>query len=596
MTNIHFHRLHICNFLSVGAPGITLDIQSGVSLITGINHDKDSRNGVGKSTLIESLYWVLFGTTIRDIKKDQVVNLKNKKDCKVTLNFSVSNIEGNREYILSREAKPSKVFLYEDGKDITKSTIAETDAFIISLINATSEVFQNAVIMTANNTVPFMSQKKGDKRKFIEDMLRLSIFAEMTSSIKEDLGYEKRKHETSYEKIQIYLKNINEYEEASIKNSKNKQIKLDELENRISSNKRDIDILRSKISHTEDIVPLQERNNILKTKHKTVSQEFNALKKLSHKFEFDIDHKQTELQKFLSSGNICTACNREFEEDHIHKKQDAINLLKEEIQTLVNKNDTLTEKLKTATEEIGNIVNEIEMNNVSIENIKNTQNKNKEYQDRIAQHELYIKYAEEDKLSLDNHHDDFNKLLIDTRSSLSNEQTNISNIQHRVKMLDTCKFVVSEEGVKSYIIKKILNLLNSKLNFYLAKLEAPCKCYFDEYFEEIIINENNQECTYSSFSGGERKRIDLAILFMFQDIRRLQSNVSINVSMYDELFDSALDEKGSECILSLLKERVEKNNESIYIVSHNKNTVKAGIDNIIFLEKKNGFTTVCQQQ
>ena len=77
---------------------------------------------------------------------------------------------------------------------------------------------------------------------------------------------------------------------------------------------------------------------------------------------------------------------------------------------------------------------------------------------------------------------------------------------------------------------------------------------------------------------------------MFQDIRRLQSDVSINLSMYDELFDSALDERGSECILSLLKERVDTNNESIYIVSHNKNTVKAGINNILFLEKSNGFT------
>ena len=124
----------------------------------------------------------------------------------------------------------------------------------------------------------------------------------------------------------------------------------------------------------------------------------------------------------------------------------------------------------------------------------------------------------------------------------------------------------------------------------MFKLEAPCKCYFNEYFEEIIINDRNQECSYFNFSGGERKRIDLAILFMFQDIRRLQSDVSINLSMYDELFDSALDERGSECILSLLKERVDTNNESIYIVSHNKNTVKAGINNILFLEKSNGFT------
>jgi ABC-type Mn2+/Zn2+ transport system ATPase subunit len=138
----------------------------------------------------------------------------------------------------------------------------------------------------------------------------------------------------------------------------------------------------------------------------------------------------------------------------------------------------------------------------------------------------------------------------------------------------------------------MLQLLNSKLNFYLQKLEAPCRCYFNEFFEEIIVNERGEECSYFNFSGGESKRIDLAVLFMFQDIRRLQSDVKINISMYDELFDSALDERGAESVLNLLKERVQTNKESIYIISHNKDAVRSGINNIIQLQKQNGITTI----
>ena len=160
MKHIIFKKIYIQNFLSVGNPGITINFEEGINLITGINFDKDSRNGVGKSTIIESLYWCLFGDTMREIKKDQVVNNINKKHCLVSLDFNVISAEGSNSYSLVREAKPSKLFISENGNDITKSTLAKADDYIIKLINSTGEVFQNAVIMTANNTLPFMAQKK----------------------------------------------------------------------------------------------------------------------------------------------------------------------------------------------------------------------------------------------------------------------------------------------------------------------------------------------------------------------------------------------------------------------------------------------------
>jgi len=169
--------------------------------------------------------------------------------------------------------------------------------------------------------------------------------------------------------------------------------------------------------------------------------------------------------------------------------------------------------------------------------------------------------------------------------TLTNEKKNITILQNS-------KNILSEEGVKTYIIKKLLVLLNNKLNYYLKKLEAPCTCVFDEMFEETIINENNKECSYFNFSGGERKRIDLAIIFTFQDILKSQAGVFYSLNMYDELFDSALDELGSSKAIEVLKENAEKYDQSIYIISHNSSVSKNNIDNIIELEKLNGKTKI----
>ena len=157
-------------------------------------------------------------------------------------------------------------------------------------------------------------------------------------------------------------------------------------------------------------------------------------------------------------------------------------------------------------------------------------------------------------------------------------------------MLDVVKYIVSEEGVKSYIVKQILQVFNQKLAYYLKKMDSNCVCIFNEYFEEQIINEKNKLCSYFNFSGAERKNIDLACLFAFMDIRRLQGDVTFNFSIYDELFDSSLDERGVDLVTSILRERVEKYKECVYVISHRKESVKAATGEVVYLEKSNGIT------
>ena len=179
----------------------------------------------------------------------------------------------------------------------------------------------------------------------------------------------------------------------------------------------------------------------------------------------------------------------------------------------------------------------------------------------------------------------------ESEARLEKIQIGIIQIKKSLVKLDIIKFIVSEEGVKSYIVKKILQLFNSKLAHYLKKMDSNCICIFNEYFEEEIVDEKGKLCSYFNFSGAERKNIDLACLFAFMDIRRVQGDVAFNFSMYDELFDSSLDERGVELVIDILKERIEHHNECVMVISHRKESTKLATGEIIFLEKQNGVTT-----
>ena len=181
-------------------------------------------------------------------------------------------------------------------------------------------------------------------------------------------------------------------------------------------------------------------------------------------------------------------------------------------------------------------------------------------------------------------------LTKETNDRIEELNNTVSDISKQLGILDIVKFVISEEGVKSYIVNKLLELLNSKLYFYLKKLDSNSICVFDEYFEEQIVNDKNKICSYFNFSGAERKSIDLACLFAFSDIRRVQGGVSYNIAIYDELFDSSFDEKGIDLITDILKERVTSLNECSIVISHRKESIKAVTGDVIFLEKENGIT------
>jgi DNA repair exonuclease SbcCD ATPase subunit len=594
--NIIFKSIKIKNFLSIGSNPIEIDFTKGITVITGENKDKGGKNGIGKSTIADAIFWCLFGNTIRELKKDKIQHNKNKEECQAVLSFSVSDGNNTIPYTIIRTLDPAKIEITTQGSDITLSTIPKNDEFIRNLIGANEEVFNNAVIMSTNNTIPFMAQKKTDKRKFIEGILQLNIFGDMLLKTRSEYNDIKKQNDmlsNNFVAEQRILESLNN-SKTNFDESKDARIKT--ITAKILSSSNDLKNLNEK-----DVKNVSDLKAFIKTheaKLETLKEmtEYNRDKIIDDrekKVEVQniITQAKNEKQKILDKGNTCPTCNREYCENDLTHIQSEIKRLDAIISTNTPIHNDWIKSLESGLKIKEQIKEKTEQNQREVKKYNDLiseaslhEQKKRTLLEKIEEYRENIREIESETFKDDNK-------ITKCEENIVNIEKNLSNIKKQLAVLDTVKFIVSEEGVKTYIVKKIINILNTRLNYYLQTLDAPCKCTFDEMFEETIYNEQGKECSYFNFSGGERKRIDTAILFTFQDVMRCHSGTSYSLNIYDELFDCALDTKGTDKILEILKEKVEKYNESIYIVSHKSSEV-ANCDNVIFLEKSNGITKI----
>ena len=143
MRFITFKSLEGKNFLSFGDNLVRVDLRPGVNAIIGTNYDKeDSKNGAGKSSITELLYYSLYGTTLREISKDHIQNSLTKKRCEVSLEFDVNSNNTTDTYKIVRMLNPTKCILHKNGQDVTRSTLAKTNALFKSLFILLQQYFK----------------------------------------------------------------------------------------------------------------------------------------------------------------------------------------------------------------------------------------------------------------------------------------------------------------------------------------------------------------------------------------------------------------------------------------------------------------------
>lgn len=594
MRIVNFKTLTISNFLSVGQKPVVLNFQPGINVITGTNHDKeDSKNGVGKSTIADALYFALFGNTIRELNKDLIVNSFTKKRCEVKLNLSIENSGTINEYVITRTLLPTKCFITKDGVDITHSTMAKTNEYIQKLIRSNGKIFQNSVIMTINNTVPFMAQTKVDKRKFIESILSLEVFSDMLSYARNEHNDLKRDYEVLFTKTQTLEKSFNLAKQQLDYFEDNKKSKITDIEKKIEENKEKILTLKKEIfdlpDNAETLLASKEAN--ISDELKTIKESYNDTYKMLASIKSNINVLDDQLKEIEKVGSICTTCKRAYSDDDVKHKNDNITAINKKKEQFVVDRGSINNELTVIEEQQNKKEQELDDIKNKKTRIKELTNNNKHTLSKISYIEENITDLNTEKGNVGNQtNQELEKAVKEYGNDFTTSKDRLKHIDHDLAVLECVKFVVSEEGVKSYIVRKVLTVLNARLGYYLNALHANCLCQFNEYFDEVITDEKNEQKSYFNFSGGERKRIDLACLFAFLDVRRMQGDVHFSTIFYDELLDSSLDDKGVELVLKVLRERTLKYNENCYIITHRGNAINTQVDNTVLLEKRNGLT------
>lgn len=599
MKKIIFEKLTIKNFLSVGDKPVEINFRPGLHGITGVNRDQlDRRNGVGKSTIPDALHFVLFGTTLRELKKEFILNNITNKTCEVTLNFTVATGTEVDKFEIVRTLEPSKCFLYQNDRDITRDSIANTTEYIKQIIHCNEETFQNCVIMTVNNMVPFMAKKKIEKRKFIENIFNFEIFSKMLVQLREEQSTVRKDFDTESAREDELSSMLASLEAQKKKTHQDYEDRKKTLQKRKEENNRELDLLNKRILAYKKIDTENVKNNLnlLNEKQKTTESEINELGKQVAALETKNDYCLSTYNKIGTDKDICPTCLKPLDTHDTENIKSTKKKYKVEMQDREKEIKVLEHDIERRTTLKTKILDAIRKCEKTIHQNTINENQIQNDQKRVKQLNDYNIQVDADLQHLTDNSDSMNASIDEIKGKQDAVKQKIDGLSKIINLLDTVKFVVSEEGVKSFIVRRILTLFNSKLSFYLKKLHSTAIITFNEYFEEQILNDKGKITSYFNFSGAERKAIDLAIMFTFIEMLTLQGNIFYNIQFYDELLDTSLDEAGVENVLRLLNTLVSNNSYGMYIISHRKECARILSGDIIFLEKRNGITTLSRER
>lgn len=570
---VEFQKIKVRNFLSYGDSPIEVQFKNGITFVTGYNKDEESYNGVGKTSLIvESLSFLLFGETYRDINQKLIKNKFGGKTCIVEGWLKVND----DELYIVRSLSPNKLILTVNGdSDSYTKSVPETTKYIIDNIGVSKTVFTNTIVMTNRESMSFLNQKKEIKTKFIEGILGLEAFTEFLRLAKDEAKIADDNRAKKFQETTLVERDLNndqsyytQYEEKKV---------------------RDEDLINQKIILLKAVQPVDnsQRINQLQEEKKLLEdslpeKEERVGRGVKKKMELDADKSQKEKTLRALSGKLteCPSCKRPFDDHNSDEIENEKKVLRDEINELSIQIEKFSKAINKVNSDISEIKTKVRETTNNIQNLQNEQQK-------FLKSEMEINNLLQQLETVRNGENPFGEKIQKAKERLKNCKTQLDDFIQESKLANIVKEAASPTGVKALVIKKVINQLNNRINHYLIRLHSPFRIYFDEFFEENFKNVNGEEYCYGSLSGGEAKRVDFAMLFAFRDIRRIQSNVHINLTVMDELFDSALDSTGMNDIMELLK---ESKDECFMVVTHRPDNIDNYGCNIINLIKENGIT------
>ena len=565
---ITFQKIRWKNFLSTGDQFSEIDFQkNATNLIVGTN-------GTGKSTVLDALTFSLFNKPFRKINKSQLVNATNEKDTQVEVEFDING----RQYLVRRCMKPNLFEIEVDGQKMHKQADDRAMQKILeeNILKVNYKSFTQIVILGSSAFVPFMQLSGSNRREVIEDLLDIRIFSAMNSIIKDKIRKQKEeiqvldlKKDNVKDKLQMQEKFIEQLDNRGKENIKGKKLKIntliDETDNYVITNEE----LQSEVN---DLTKEQEKVTGSSKKLRSLN---NLKGKLSNKVA-----TITKEHKFFTDNVTCPTCTQPIEESfRLNRINDAQTKAKElqsgylELEKAI-KNEEEREHLFTKlSKEITKLNNDISQNNTRISG-HNRQIRDLESEIQKLTDQLANRNSEHEKLA------EFNNNLQSIFKELADKKIEITYHDFAYSLL-------KDDGVKTKIIKKYLPLINQQVNRFLQMMDFYINFKLDEEFSETIESPIHENFSYSSFSEGEKMRIDLALLFTWREVARVKNSVNTNLLIMDEVFDSSLDGMGTDEFLKIIRYVIKDAN--VFVISH-KPDLQEKFESVIRFEKIKGFS------
>ena len=567
---ITFKTISWKNFLSTGDHPTEIKLDANqTTLIVGTN-------GAGKSTVLDALTFALFGKPFRKINKPQLVNTTNEKDCVVEVYFSVNNVE----WKIKRGIKPNIFIIEKNGvvQDQEASAVEQQKWLEQNVLKMNYKSFTQIVILGSSTFVPFMQLSSNNRREVIEDLLDIKIFSSMNDVIKvklrkckEDIHLLELKKDSLKEKVKMQTHFIDEVESQSHEtiNSKNEEItKLSETANELC------------IDNVKKAESLDDLQKVL-TSYEGTSKKLKELGTLKGKISQKVS-TITKEHKFFTENTVCPTCTQEIEEEfRVNRISDVQSRAKElqsgynELVSAIKKEEERERQFTDLSKEVIDLTHGISQNNTRISGYqRQIQNLESEIQ-RITD-QLANRNSEHEKLN------SFKDNLCKTFNQLSEHKEGQSKYEFVYSLL-------KDGGVKTSIIKKYLPLINQSVNKYLQIMDFYINFTLDEEFNETVQSPIHEDFSYSSFSEGEKMRIDLALLFTWREVARFKNSVNTNLLIMDEVFDSSLDGLGTEEFLKIIRFVIKDAN--IFVISH-KESLLDKFEQTIKFDKVKGFSSM----
>ena len=553
------------NFLSTGNQFLEVNLdKEPMTLIVG-------KNGAGKSTLIDAITFSLFGKPFKKINKGQLMNTVNEKDLVTEIEFSI----GKTEWKVRRGIKPALFEIYSNGKIINQDAKSNDYQKYLEdkILKLNFKSFTQIVVLGSASFVPFMQLSANDRRVIIEDILDIGIFSVMKNLLKdrsillkEELGEVEYEIKLLQEKIKLHEKHI---EELKSKSDTKRKSDLDKIE----ETQREITKLSEEIEEHQDLVV---------SLMKSIADEKESHKKNSSldKYKSQINKNLKKLNKdkrFFEEKENCPTCEQDI--DETFKKNKLIDVT-DDIEEMQDGLD----KLETEIENVCLRLEEIRQCNKKIQAEENEIRSKNGY---IKSHNSFIKHLNEE---LNNKIEDVDAGKITVlNSELNDSKETRAKYAEQKRYYDILGTILNDKGIKTRIIRKYLPVINNHVNMYLKDMDFFVNFQLDENFQETIKSRHRDDFSYYSFSEGEKKRIDIALLLTWRHIAAMRNSVNVNLLILDEVFDASLDQAGVDDLMKLFH-LLDKTN--LFIISHKLDVLDDKFPAKITVEKHKNFSTM----